>query len=116
MGQHRLFYVDRNVADGVVNRSLNNRPNQVNSDRVVSPVLCLVCKTPSAILVPGNPTEGPTRLAKTMIRITSKTNPEKAYVHQHPCLDELVRNWANYIVQDQGLKALGKKNDNNSDS
>ncbi len=48
MGQHRLFYVDPNIADGVVNRSINNKPNQEHPKLVPHKIRCLVCQEPSA--------------------------------------------------------------------
>lgn len=78
-------------------------------------IVCLVCHGPSALFNLETPKDGnpyTVRLAKTMRRITSKTNPEKVYVHEEPCLVELVKNWAKYIVNEQsnvGLKGLVKR-------
>jgi hypothetical protein len=76
-----------------------------------NPVLCIVCKSPSAFFMATEDGKGFHWLTKTMRRVTGKAAPEKLYVHESPCLDTLVKNWAQYIVDERGLKALGKKND-----
>lgn len=79
------------------------------------PVLCMICNGPSALW--DTREDGKRyRLAKTMLRVTGKPNPDPTYVHESPCLKTLVENWANYIVKAKsesagGLKELGKPNE-----
>lgn len=105
MGQHKRASSFRN-------------PNPVHAVSTEVPDLCLVCKGPSAMFIrdPNPPSAGaefnvPYRVAKTMRRITADNNPDKVYVHEEPCLVSLVNNWAKYIVEQPGLKALAQRED-----
>ncbi len=95
MGQHK-----------VVGGSVNKRPNQTEGRRWKKPALCLVCGGPNAkFIVDGKERY---RLAKTIIRITQKNGDQgQVYVHENPCLNTLVQNWARYVVRNDGLKTLG---------
>lgn len=91
MGQHKIA------------ERMNN-PNPEHYEPTVRHILCLVCSEPSARFIMN--VENSVRVAKTMVRITTKKNDhgierEMTYVHEGECLQKLVGNWASYIVDDK---------------
>lgn len=111
MGQHKMVN-----AAGEHKDSINKRPNQESPKRDSNHVLCLVCHMPSAVFYDQKNGAPPVRLAKSMIRVMNRgkamagftraqrrRSGEMVYVHISPCLQELVHNWAKYVIQSESM-------------